>query len=197
MTIEAVVLAAGFSSRAHRYKMTLEFNNSTVIETCIANLYSSVDKIIVIGGYNYHIIKELLSKYEKVQVVYNDNYECGMFSSVKLGINNTTSHKFFLIPGDYVLVDEGVYKQLLDSKSNSSVVIPTFRGRKGHPVLFRENDIKNLINGEFNNLREVINYMGFDTLEVDHDGILYDIDTYEDYIIALEKHLVKEKSKKK
>lgn len=197
MTIEAVVLAAGFSSRAHRYKMTLEFNNSTVIETCIANLYSSVDKIVVVGGYNYHIIKELLSKYEKVQVVYNDNYECGMFSSVKLGINNVTSHKFFLIPGDYVLVDEGVYKQLLDYKSNSSVVIPTFRGRKGHPVLFRENAIKNLINGDFNSLKEVINYMGFDTLEVDHDGILYDIDTYEDYIVAIEKQLVREKNKKR
>ncbi|MPN39995.1 hypothetical protein SDC9_187530 [bioreactor metagenome] len=86
---------------------------------------------------------------------------------------------------------------MLDYKSNSSVVIPTFRGRKGHPVLFRENAIKNLINGDFNSLKEVINYMGFDTLEVDHDGILYDIDTYEDYIVAIEKQLVREKNKKR
>ncbi len=196
MGTEAVVLAAGLSSRAHKYKMALDFNGSTVIENCIVNMYDVVDKIIVVGGYNFSLIESIVSKYKKVKLIYNDKYESGMFSSVRLGINSVISDNFFLIPGDYALVDDYVYLKMLDYKSDASIIIPSYKGKKGHPVLFKDSSIKSAINHNFNNLREVINYIGFETLEVDRDGILYDIDTYEDYIIALEKKLIKEGMKK-
>lgn len=192
MSIEAIVLAAGLSSRAPSYKMALEFNNKTVLQTCIENIYKEVDKIIVVGGYNFHIIKDLLKNYTKVNLVSNDRYEDGMFSSVRLGINSISSDRFFLIPGDYVLVGSSVYNSLINYQSKKSIVIPTYEGKKGHPVFFKNDCIKSLINrSEFSNLREVISHIGFDTLDLKDESILYDIDTYEDYKIVKEKFFLK------
>lgn len=192
MSIEAIVLAAGLSSRAPSYKMALEFNNKTVLQTCIENMYNEVDKIIVVGGYNFHIIKDLLRNYNKVNLVSNDRYEDGMFSSVRLGINSISSDRFFLIPGDYVLVGSSIYNSLINYESKKSVVIPTYDGKKGHPVFFKNDCIKSLINrNEFNNLREVISHIGFETLDLKDESILYDIDTYEDYKLVKEKYFFK------
>ncbi|MEG0774634.1 nucleotidyltransferase family protein [Clostridium sp.] len=192
MSIEAIVLAAGLSSRAPSYKMALEFNNKTVLQTCIENMYNEVDKIIVVGGYNFHIIKNLLKNYNKVNLVSNDRYEDGMFSSVRLGINSISSDRFFLIPGDYVLVGSSIYNSLINYESKKSIVIPSYEGIKGHPVFFKNDCIKSLINrSEFNNLREVISHIGFETLDLKDESILYDIDTYEDYKFVKEKYFFK------
>jgi molybdenum cofactor cytidylyltransferase len=190
--VEGIILAAGLSSRMENYKMALEFNDKTIIETCIDTIYPRVDKITVVGGHNFNIIRELTKKYEKVELIYNEKYMEGMFSSVKLGINNITSNRFFIIPGDYVLVRNSTYKSLLQTMSQSPIVIPTYNGKKGHPVLFKENNVKSIINdNKFTSLREVIHFLGYSTLEVEDEGILYDIDTKEDYLLVLNKHLLR------
>jgi molybdenum cofactor cytidylyltransferase len=192
MTIEGIVLAAGLSSRAPSYKMALEFNNKTVLQICIENMYNEVDKITVVGGYNFHIINHLLKNYAKVNLVFNDRYEDGMFSSVRVGINSICSDRFFLIPGDYVLVGGSVYNSLINYESKRSIVIPTYEGKKGHPVFFKNDCIKSIINrSEFSNLREVISHIGFETLNLKDESILYDIDTYEDYKLVKEKYFLK------
>lgn len=192
MTIEAVVLAAGLSTRSQVYKMSLPLKKKTVIEACVDGMYNKVDKITVVGGYNFHIIKDLLKDYKKVNLIYNEKYEDGMFSSVKLGINSINTNRFFLIPGDYVLVDDKVYASLLQYKNKKSIVIPTYEGKKGHPVYFTDIHVKEMVNNdEFNNLRQIINCIGFETLDIKDDGILYDIDTFQDYEIIKEKYLLK------
>jgi molybdenum cofactor cytidylyltransferase len=192
LTIEAIVLAAGLSSRSHSYKMSLEINNKTVIQTCIENMYNIVDRVNVIGGYNFHILQDLLKDYSKVNLIYNDEFEDGMFSSVKLGINSVSTNSFFLIPGDYVLVRDDIYRTLLQYKSNKSIVIPTYEEKKGHPVLFKDMNIKSIINNnKFNNLRDLINDNGYETIDVHDDSILFDIDTFEDYKFIKEKFLLK------
>lgn len=183
MIIEGIIPAAGFSSRAGAYKLTLELGGKTVIERCIEGMYDVCSKIIVVGGYNMNKLVPVLDKYSGIELVYNENYRAGMFGSVIKGFKHTTGNKAFMIPGDYPLVSGDVYESLL--KTTENIVIPTYMGTKGHPVLMSEQTINLLLSSTgMDNLREFIINQGFATLEVECPGILMDLDTPEDYILA-------------
>ncbi len=176
-------MAAGFSSRAGTYKLTLELNGKTVIERCIEGMYDACSKIIVIGGYNIDKLAPVLDKYSKVKLVYNENYQLGMFSSVIKGFRHTEGDRVFMIPGDYPLVSHDVYESI--AKVNADIVVPTYEGTKGHPVFMNRKMINLLLAATgFSSLREFISEQGFTTMEVDYPGILMDIDTSEDYVHA-------------
>lgn len=183
MIVEGIILAAGFSSRAGAYKLTLELCGKTVIERCIEGMYDACSKIIVVGGYNIKKLTPILDKYSKIRLVYNESYQSGMFSSVIKGFTHTEGDKVFMIPGDYPLVSQHVYENLL--KVNKNIVIPTYEGIKGHPVLMNKRMASLLLSAtDISNLREFIIKHGFKTLEVKCPGILMDIDTPEDYLLA-------------
>jgi len=62
------------------------------------------------------------------------------------------------------------------------IVIPTFEGRKGHPVLFGSALIPEILSQPGDaTLRDYIAVKGYTALEVEDEGILLDIDTAEDY----------------
>ena len=184
MIIEGIILAAGFSSRAGTYKLTLELNGKTIIERCIEGMYDACSKIIVVGGYNIEKLTPILNKYSKIKLAYNENYQTGMLSSVIKGFRHTDGDKVFMIPGDYPLISLDVYESLL--KVNANIVIPTYEGIKGHPVLMSKAMTGLLLHATgISNLREFISRHGFTTLEVDCPSILMDIDTPEDYVHTL------------
>lgn len=183
MIVEGIILAAGLSSRAGTYKLTLELNGKTVIERCIEGMYDACSKVIVVGGYKIFKLAPVLYKYSKVKLVNNQDYQTGMFGSVIKGFRHTEGDKVFMIPGDYPFVSQDVYKSLLDT--NQNIVIPRYEGKIGHPVLINKEMISQLLHfSGISNLREFISKQGFTALEVDCPGILMDIDTPEDYIKA-------------
>ncbi|MBC2580378.1 NTP transferase domain-containing protein [Clostridium sp. DJ247] len=180
MEVEGIVLAAGFSSRAGTFKMALDFNGKTVIENCVGNMKRCCSRVYVIGGYKIEIIENILKDYEDVYVVFNENYVEGMLSSVKKGISSLRGDKFFFTPGDYPIINSETYKSLL--KVQGDITIPTFQGRKGHPVLMKTVLAKELLeNHSFESMKDFINSKGFKTVDVPDKGILMDIDTMEDY----------------
>ena len=77
-----VILAAGFSSRAETFKMTLKFGENTVIENTIIKMSKYCSKIIVVGGYKIERLNFLSDKYDFVELIFNENYKDGMYSSV-------------------------------------------------------------------------------------------------------------------
>lgn len=116
MDVEGVILAAGYSSRANTFKMELKINKKSILQRCIEALYEDCDNIIVVSGYKHEKISELTKKYSKVRVIYNEEFDKGMFSSVKKGIQNITSSRFLLTPGDYPLISKDIIKKLLKQK---------------------------------------------------------------------------------
>lgn len=181
MKISSVVLAAGFSSRAGAFKMTLPFKDKTVLECCIDSLSKVSNEIIVVTGFKHEIISELLKNERNISIVYNENYKDGMFSSLKVGIKNVQGHKFFFTPGDYPSIKEITYKTLL--KSNGEICVPTYEGKKGHPVLIDSKHINDILNNiNYNSLRDFVHAQSYSLVEVDDRGILQDIDTYDDYL---------------
>jgi molybdenum cofactor cytidylyltransferase len=180
MKIEGVVLAAGLSTRVGENKLILDVEGKTVIERCILEMYDICSKIIVVGGHRVEDIEDILGNYSKVELIYNPNYLDGMFSSVKKGITNIKEERFFLIPGDYAVVNKKTYEDML--KVDNDIVIPMHNGRKGHPLLMKSYLIEELLEDIYcETLRDFISKKGFIPIIVKDPGILMDIDTMEDY----------------
>jgi molybdenum cofactor cytidylyltransferase len=184
--IEAVVLAAGYSSRAEAFKLELDLGGKTVIERCIEGMAPLCSRIIVVGGYQIDKIREILGNNPQVEIVFNSRYAEGMFTSVKTGMSQTRGERIFFTPGDYPLINPEICCQLL--KVDGDIIIPTFGGHKGHPVLFNGKIVRELlVENDSSNLRDFIQRRGFQTLTVADDGILIDLDTQEDYQRILER----------
>jgi molybdenum cofactor cytidylyltransferase len=180
MKVEGIVLAAGLSTRVGTNKLILDIGGKTVIERCIYGMYDICSKIIVVGGNRIEEIENILNKYPKVELIYNSDYLDGMFSSVKKGLMNIKEEKFFLIPGDYPVINKETYKQML--KLDEDIVIPMHKGKKGHPLLMKSYLIEELIKSkQCNTLRDFVNIKGFKSINVEEPGVLMDIDTMEDY----------------
>jgi len=178
--VEGVVLAAGLSTRSGRHKMALPLGDKTVIEKSIEGMYQLVSRVLVVIGWQSERMRSLLAVYPKVECVPNHDFRTGMFSSVKVGMAHVRAPRVFLLPGDHPLIGTEVYIQML--AVTEDIVIPTFRGRRGHPVLFSSHLIPEILrypNGA--TLRDYILARGHTKLEVEDEGILIDIDTLEDY----------------
>jgi molybdenum cofactor cytidylyltransferase len=78
------------------------------------------------------------------------------------------------------MITSEVYKELL--LHNAPIVIPTFQGRKGHPILFNSEVIEDVLHcAAYRTLREVINNKQTVLTAVSCSGILMDLDTRSDY----------------
>ncbi len=180
MSVDGVILAAGYSSRANTFKMELEINNKTILQRCIESLYDECNKIIVVSGYRHEKIDKLVKDYSKVKVIYNEEFPKGMFSSVKKGIENVTAKRFLLSPGDYPMINKDIVKKLL--KRQEEIVIPSFNKRGGHPILLKSILIKEILNEpDDSNLKIYLSKKRCSYLNIDDKGILLDVDTIEDY----------------
>ena len=178
--VEGIILAAGFSRRAGVWKMALPIKGRTVIERAIMGMYPVVERIIVVGGYNFKNLLKIIEKYEKALPVYNENFPLGMFTSIQKGVEKVSGDRFFILPGDIPLVRPSTYKYMLEQKGD--IIVPVYEGRKGHPVLLSYAMKELLLDEERDsNLKAFINRMGFKEVIVDDPFIRMDIDTLEDY----------------
>ena len=181
METEAVVLAGGYSSRAQSFKMALPLGEKAILQHVIEAFLPSCSQIIVVGGYQIEKLEPLVSPYkDRVKLVFNKQYHKGMFSSVRRGISEIKAEQFFLTPGDYPLISNDVCKQLL--KYRGEITIPSYKGRGGHPILIPSHFIQEILRqDEESNLKLYLNKKEVRRVEVMEQGILWDVDTPEDY----------------
>jgi len=138
--ISAILLAAGQSKRMNgENKLTKEIKGIPLIKHSVKNiLASSVDELIIILGYQNEIIEKLIDKHKKIKFVFNRDFESGMASSIKIGLDNLSkkTESFFICLGDMPMVSHDIYDQLIKSKDKKKIIIPTYKGQQGNPVLF-------------------------------------------------------------
>ena len=150
--ISAILLAAGQSKRMNgENKLAKEIQGIPLIKLSVKNiLASSVDELIIVLGYQKEIIEKLIDKNEKIKIVFNKNFESGMSSSIKSGLNHLSKRTdfFFICLGDMPLINKNIYKKLLDSKKKNKIIIPTYMGKNGNPVLFSSSMIKEILSLE-------------------------------------------------
>ncbi|MFJ8258427.1 NTP transferase domain-containing protein [Peribacillus asahii] len=190
--MEAIVLAAGYSSRANAFKMTLPMGQMSVLEQTISKFEGLCSRVIVVAGFQAEIIQEEIAKiisknaYSfQIKFVYNANFNQGMFHSIQKGCNEVNAPTFFITPGDCPLVKKETVQLLAKHKGN--VVIPSFDYKGGHPIkLSSEVKQKILETNPESNLRVVLGGYEKQYMNVEDAGVLMDIDTPEDYQKAID-----------
>ena len=178
--IEALVLAAGLSSRTSRYKMTLPLGEKTVIEHTVDTLLEVCDNVIVVAGHKAQECEQALQNRNGIKMIENPYFREGMFSSVQCGVKELNYDTFFVLPGDQPMIKRQTLTKLLETEGD--IVNPSFKGKKGHPVLFRNDCREGILEmPEDGILRDFIHARNANVIEVEDEGILLDIDTDEDY----------------
>ncbi len=148
--ISSILLAAGQSKRmGGENKLIKKINNAPLIQHSIKNLLNSeVDELIIVLGFQKEIIKKLIHKNNKIKIVFNKNFKRGMASSIKTGLKylSKETSAFFICLGDMPLIKKNIYNKLIKCRQNNKIVIPTFKGEQGNPVLFDQTIKKEILN---------------------------------------------------
>ncbi len=182
--IQAVILAGGFSTRATTNKMRFLVEGKPLLQHTIDSVKSIVSKVIVVTGRYDQEIKEFIKEDEKIHIVYNSDYEKGMFSSVLRGVKET-SDDFFILPGDIPFIKKETFEALLHGKK--PVRFPTYKGKEGHPLFISKELKESLLKEPIeSNLRVFRDRQDKEAIEVDDKNILRDIDTIEQYKAVIE-----------
>ncbi|MDF1561363.1 MAG: nucleotidyltransferase family protein [Bacteroidales bacterium] len=190
--IWAIVLAAGESKRMGSPKMLLPWMGMTIIEQVVENvLASDVSGAVLVLGAGSCGIKNITSRYNVVHC-YNEQYQSGMLSSVRCGFaalpDDCTA--VVVMPGDQPMIEAGEINRVLAARmeSGKGIVVPVYRGRRGHPLLidsrYRE-EVMSLPENEGLRVLAARNPGDLFEAETDDPSVLRDIDTQEDYLNGL------------
>ncbi|HSJ33959.1 MAG TPA: nucleotidyltransferase family protein [Acidimicrobiia bacterium] len=141
MTVAAVVLAAGGSSRLGRPKQLERWGDTTLLGHVIDQVRQfPVDEIWVVLGSG---IDEILKRVdlEDCGVVENPEWEEGIASSLRVGLDallqKSRAEAALIVIGDQPQLDQRVVTEVVDTfaRAGRPVVIPKYRYTWGNPVL--------------------------------------------------------------
>ena len=184
--IAAILLSAGRSERMGAFKPLLPFGPHTVLEACVDYLLPVLEPIVVVIGPGRHELRTKLQA-KPVIIVENPDPASEMGQSIACGVRalpaGTEAVVIALV--DHPAIPSHVVQRLIDEwKSGARLVVPTWQGRGGHPVLvdlqFRaellalptETGLKSLFQTYAPEVRRV---------PVDSPFIARDMDTWDDY----------------
>ena len=166
-------------------KALLPFRQRTFLENILdAISRSSIEHTVVVVGHHRNEIQGRVPP--GTNVVYNPDYEQGMITSFQTGIRalppDTRAAMLFLV--DHPVVEPETIDALIANSSADRIVLPAFEGRRGHPVLFGTNILKEILalrQSEGANIVVRKDPNRIIQVPVNSPGILIDIDTPDDF----------------
>ena len=192
--IASLIVAAGLSGRMKLFKPLADYKGESFVCNIISKLNSVCEKIVVITGFNSEKLKEVVidtfsdekELLKKLNFVYNENYEMGMFTSLQKGMAEAKKCDWIL----YHFVDQpGVpnnfYQEFIthiDSKNNW--IQPSHTNQHGHPILIGKDLFDLILNSSpDSNLRAISKnpIVKKKYWECKYKEIFQDIDTEEDF----------------
>jgi molybdenum cofactor cytidylyltransferase len=140
--LAAVILAAGESKRMGRPKALVSFQGLTFAEHLLAATRLPRVGImrIVVGAHADDIRAKL--KIDPSAIVVNLDWPKGQLSSIHAAIRSLPANGtegLILCPVDHPLVSLAVIAELIKQfdATGKLIALPTYRGKRGHPVIFR------------------------------------------------------------
>lgn len=186
--ISSVVLAAGRSTRMGEPKQVMRIRGKPLLRIVLETLRKAkVDEtVVVLGPDAGRIMEEVGIKGERVVV--NPRQSEGMSSSLRLGLRSLSpdTTAAVVVLGDMPLLSPSTVNRIIDGylSKGAPVVVPTYRGVRGNPVLFARSVFPEImkIRGDVG-ARSVVDSQGGAVLEVPvaDEGVMVDIDTQSDY----------------
>ncbi len=196
--ISAILLGAGESKRMRVNKLSLPWGRETVFEHCFNSLLrSKAGEIVVVLNKQNEAMKDWFEKRsasvaKKVSVTVNRRYRRGMSTSIHQGLQvmDPKSEGILISLGDQPLLKTRTINALLCAfqQRKEGIVVPSFKGKKGHPVIFHRMFRKELLKltGDSGGKPILAKYSKqIKIIPVRSEGVIKDIDTREAYQQAL------------
>ena len=182
--ISAIVLAAGKSERMGRPKALLEFRGRTFLDNILQAISrSSIEHSVIVVG---HHRREIENAVRSASMVFNPDYEQGMVTSLQTGIRAMPPESIgaFLFLVDHPVVETETIEAMISSAAADRIVQPTFKGRRGHPVFFGADVLREILRLPSSQGADVVvrrDPARIIEIPVNTPGVLTDIDTPEEY----------------
>jgi molybdenum cofactor cytidylyltransferase len=140
--LAAAILAAGESRRMGEPKALVSVQGLTFVEHLFAATRLPRVGItrIILGAHAAEISAKL--KFDPAMIVVNPDWPSGQLSSIHAAIRSLpadTTDGIILCPVDHPLVSRHLISALIAQfdSSRKAIALPTYRGKRGHPVIFR------------------------------------------------------------
>lgn len=189
-TVSAVLLAAGESRRMGEVnKLELLVDGIPLLRrTAEVLLASGVQEIVVVLGYQADKAGAILEGMP-LNFVYNENYLDGHMTSVSQGLLSLSQpcDGVMICMSDRPLLETEDVNALIDAfgkRSHGSVLVPTYQGKRGNPIVIDYQQRQEVFNGErdlacqnlIENDPELVS-----SFEMSNNHVVVDLDTPEEY----------------
>ncbi len=188
--ISSIILAAGESERMGQPKALLKIGKKTFLQHIAGVLQeAAVDHIVIVLGAEREKIQKELSWFTG-KIVVNKPFQEGQLSSIIAGLKevekNPEADGAFIWPVDHPIVSADLLATMVQEfyRLTPFIVLPKWKGQRGHPVLFAKILFDKLRSAPLNvGARAVVHDHAEDVLEIetDEEGVVMNIDTPEDY----------------
>jgi molybdenum cofactor cytidylyltransferase len=188
----AIVPAAGQSHRMGTAKQLLPWGSSTILGHIVDQLRRSrIDEIYVVVGHQAERIVESLPR-QAVCIVDNPSDSADMLSSVRCGLRALPlqCQAIMVALGDQPAITRELIDAMIQSfgakasTSEKGIVVPTYGGKRGHPLLFSAQYSREILQQyDATGLRGLLlaHRDEIYELSVSNPGVLADIDDPADY----------------
>jgi len=171
-----------------RDKLLLPWGKRTILEHCRQVLLRSKIKevIVVLNPQNTVLTNGLGEK--RIKVVLNPDYKKGMSGSIRRGIRalNPKSDGILIALGDMPSLKSRTIDAILRAfrEEKGNIILPSFRGRQGHPVLFHRKYKGELLKlkGDTGGKSIIMKHPeDVFVVPIKSEGVIRDIDTWVEY----------------
>jgi molybdenum cofactor cytidylyltransferase len=181
--LAAVILSAGASSRMGRPKALLPYREGTFLEHLMeVTRDPRIEMTRVVLGAGAETIRAVANLDPSV-VILNSEWEKGQLSSIRAGLRSLDGvdlDGMILCPVDHPLVSALLVSELVTKfyELKKAIVLPTYKGRRGHPVIFSKQLFGELLSApEETGARAVVWAHAGEVLEVptDEEGVILNL----------------------
>lgn len=193
--IAGIILAAGESARMAHDKALLPWGPTTFLEHLLQQVKDSrVGLVRVVLGANADAVQKKIP-FGTAEVVVNKNWQKGQLSSLIAALDSLPKgmvEAALACLVDHPCISSSLIRLLIDKfqQSGKLIVLPTYRGQRGHPVIFSARLFDELRKAPLDvGARTVVRRHADDVLEVptEEEGVVLNINDRAAYEKILQK----------
>lgn len=153
--VAGVILAAGAARRFGRLKQLLPWQGATLLNHVIQQVLdaASLSSIVVVLGCGEDIVRPTLAPFgARIQIVSNSQWAEGQSTSVHAAVHSLQQQEAAVAAAVFLLADQpDVNPAVVDAlvarhrATLAPLVVPTYRGQRGNPVLFDRSTFPDLL----------------------------------------------------
>lgn len=185
MPVVAIVPAAGKGERFGGAKLLARIEDEPLLDRTLRSLLGAdIARVIVVTAPAADFFAVARLSDPRVTVIHNPDPSRGMFSSIQAGLTVAEGDPILVLPADMPFVTSATVVGVVDEcRRTQRIVLPTHRGRHGHPVGLPQSIRPGLLHARAEStLKEELARTGLDQVEltVEDPGVLRDVDVRSD-----------------